>query len=120
MNLERLGVVAGAVADLAIHIHVGKKVHLDALGALALASFTAAAFHVEGEPAGLVAADLRLTRFREDFADFVEHPGVGRRSASRRAAVLALIDLGDLLDSRDSDQRTVTSCLYFIAVELAL
>jgi len=39
MDLQRLGVVAGAVADFATHVHIGEEVHLDAFGALALAGF---------------------------------------------------------------------------------
>ena len=57
---ERLGVVALAAARLALDPHVGQEVHLDALLAVAFARLAAAAGHVEAEPPGRVAAELRL------------------------------------------------------------
>ena len=86
VDLQRLGVVARAVADFAVDVDVGQEVHLDALGALALAGFAAAAFDVEAEAAGLVAADFRFAGLGEDLADLVEHAGVGRGIAARRSA----------------------------------
>ena len=82
VDLQRLGVVARAVADFAVDVDVGQEVHLDALGALALAGFAAAALDVEAESAGLVAADLGLAGLGEDLADLVEDAGVGRGVAS--------------------------------------
>src|SRR3984957_17618295 len=73
------GVVPGAVADLARDVHVRQELHLDLDGAVAGAGFAAAAFDVEGEPAGLVAADLGLGGGREQLPDVVEHAGVGGR-----------------------------------------
>ena len=98
VDLQRLGVVARAVADFAVDVDVGKKVHLDALGPLALACLAPAAFDVEAESAGLVAADLRFARLGKDLADFIEDAGIGRRIASRCAADGALVDLDDLVD----------------------
>src|SRR5688572_21267765 len=86
VDLQRLGVVARAVADFAVDVDVGEEVHLDALGALALTGFAAAALDVEAETPGLVAADLRLARLREDLPYLVEDAGVRRRIAARRAA----------------------------------
>ena len=63
---------SAALALLARHEHVGQEVHLDHLGALALARLAAAALDVEGEPAGLVAADLRFLGQGEDLPDEVE------------------------------------------------
>src|SRR5262249_35895386 len=50
-DLERLAVVALALADVALHIDVGQEMHLDLDDAVALAGFAAAAFDVEGEAA---------------------------------------------------------------------
>src|SRR4029077_7334144 len=53
-NLERLAVVAGALAGLAGDVDVGQEVHLDLDLSVALAGFAAAPADVEREPAGLV------------------------------------------------------------------
>ena len=107
MNLQRLGVVAGAVADFAIDVDIREKVHLDALGSLALARFAAAAFDVEAESARFVAANFGFAGLGEDLADFVEHAGVSGGIAARRAADRALIDLDHLVDLVDAVERLV-------------
>ena len=61
-DLERLAVVAPALADLARDVDVGQEVHLDLDRAVALARLAAAALDVEREAARLVAAHLRLGR----------------------------------------------------------
>jgi hypothetical protein len=85
-DLERLAVVAFALADLALDVDIGEEVHLDLLEALALARLAAAAAglcgDVEAEAAGLVAADLGLLGLGEDVADLVEDAGVGGGIAS--------------------------------------
>src|SRR4029078_2775706 len=60
LDLERLAIVALAVAGIAGDIDIGQEVHLDLDDAVALAGFAAPAFHIEGEAAGLIAARLRL------------------------------------------------------------
>jgi hypothetical protein len=59
-DLERLAVVALALADVAGHVDVGQEVHLDLDHAVALAGLAAAALHVEAEAPGVVAARARL------------------------------------------------------------
>ena len=98
VHLERLAVVAGAVADLARHVDVRQEVHLDLDRAVAGAGLAAAALDVEGEPALLVAAHLRLGGLGEQLADVVEDAGVGRRVGPRRAADRRLVDVDDLVD----------------------
>src|SRR2546428_12058032 len=61
-NLERLAVVALALADVAGDVDVGQEVHLDLDDAVALAGLAASALDVEGEAAGLVAARPALQR----------------------------------------------------------
>ena len=51
-DLERLAVVALALAHLARHVDVGQEVHLDLHEAVALARLAAAALHVEREAPG--------------------------------------------------------------------
>src|SRR6476659_1530891 len=55
-DVERLAVVALALADVAGDIDVGQEVHLDLDDAVALTSLAAAALDVEREPPGLIAA----------------------------------------------------------------
>ena len=59
-HLERLAVVALALADLAGHVDVGQEVHLDLHEPVALAGLAAPALDVEREAARLVAAHPRL------------------------------------------------------------
>ncbi len=51
---------------------------------------------------GFVAADFGFAGLGEDLADFVEHAGVGRGIAARRAADRALVDLDHLVDLVDA------------------
>ena len=97
-DLERLAVVALAVALLAGHVDVGQEVHLDLDLAVALAGLAAAALDVEAEAAGLVAARSRLLGLGEELADVVEDAGVGGRVGARRAADRRLVDVDDLVD----------------------
>src|SRR5688572_29981161 len=85
---QGLAVVACAFALVALDIDVGQEVHLDLDDAIALAGLAAAALHVEGEAAGLVAARLGLRQTGEPVADRREGAGVGRRirSEERRVA----------------------------------
>ena len=97
VHLQGVGVVPGAVADLARHVHVGQELHLDLDGAVARARLAPAALDVEREPARLVAADLGLGGLREQPADVIEHPGVGGRVGPRRAADRPLVDVHHLV-----------------------
>ena len=94
---QGVGVVPGAVADLARHVHVRQELHLDLDRAVARARLAPAALDVEREPPRLVAADLRLGGLREQPPDVVEHAGVGRRVGPRRAPDRALVDVHHLV-----------------------
>ena len=103
-HLQRLAVVALAVADLAGHVDVGEEVHLDLDLAVALAGLAAAAAHVEGEAPRRVAAGLGLGRAGEQRADVVPQSDVGGRVRARGAPDGALVDVDDLvqlLQARD-------------------
>src|SRR3984893_710539 len=71
-HLQRLAVVALALADIAGDVAGGQEVHLDLDDAVALAGLAAAALDVEREPPGLVAARLGLGQASEPFADRAE------------------------------------------------
>ena len=98
VHLQRVGVVPGAVADLAGHVDVGQELHLDLDGAVARAGLAPAALDVEREPAGLIATDLGLGRLREQPPDVVEHARVGRRVGPRSPPDRTLVDVHHLVE----------------------
>ena len=97
-DVERLAVVALAVALLARDVDVRQEVHLDLDLPVAAADLAAPALDVEREAARLVAARPRLLRLGEQVADLVEQPDVGRRVRPRRAADRRLVDADDLVE----------------------
>ena len=101
-DLQRLAVVALAVADVAGHVDVGQEVHFDLDQAVALAGFAAAAAHVEAEATRRVAARARFRHLCEQFAQRREQSGVGRRIGTRRAADRRLVDVDDLVEQLDA------------------
>ncbi len=116
---QRLGVVAAALADVALDPDVGQEVHLDLLLAVALARLAAAARLVEAEALGLVAAHLRLGQLGEQLADQVEDAGVGRRVGAGRIADRVLIDVDDLVDVLEAEDVVVSADGDAGAVQLA-
>ena len=102
LDLQRLAVVAAALALLARHVDVGQEVHLDGDDAVALAGLAPPAFHVEREAARPEPAGPGVRHHREQVADEREQPGVGRRVRARRAADGRLIDLDHLVDELDA------------------
>src|ERR1019366_2969599 len=59
-DFERLAVVSRAVTDVAVHVDVGQKMHLDLDRAVPRTGLAAPALHVEGESSGLIPANLGL------------------------------------------------------------
>ena len=106
-DLERLAVVALALADVALDVDVGQEVHLDLDDAVALAGLAAAALDVEREAPGLVAALRRFGQLREPVADRREGAGVGRGVGARRAADRRLVDVDDLVEMADAVESAV-------------
>ena len=97
-HLERLAVVALAVADLAGHVDVRQEVHLDLDLAVALAGLAAPSRHVEREAPGAVAARAALGQRREEGPQVVPEPDVGGRVGARGAPDRRLVDVDDLVD----------------------
>ena len=108
VDLQRLAVVASAVADLARDVDVGQEVHLDLDRAVTGARLAAAALDVEGEPALEVAAHLGLRGGGEELADVVEDSGVGRRVGPRGATDRRLVDVDHLVDVLEAGDPGVT------------
>src|SRR5207248_9865694 len=98
LHLERLAVVARAVAHVAGDVDVRQEVHLDLYEAVALARLAPAALDVEGEAAGLVAARLAFGQAGEPVTDLGEGAGVRRGVAPGRAADRRLVDVDDLVE----------------------
>ncbi len=91
--------------------------HLDLDDAVAAAGLAPTSPHVEGEPAGLVAAHPGLRRLREESADPVEDTGVGGRVGARRAADGRLVYINDLIYMLDAQDFLVVSPDRACAVE---
>ena len=98
LDLERLRVVARAVAGRAGRVDARQEEQLDHDEALALAGLAAALGDVEREPPGVVAARPRRLGRGEQLAHVIEQPGVGREVRARRAADRLLIDAHQPLD----------------------
>ena len=118
-HLERLAVVALSLADLARHVDVGEKVHLDLHEAVALARLAAPALHVEREASRPVAADLRVRQLGEQLANGREQPRVRGRIRARRAADRALVDVDDLVDVLEPRDAIVLAGNHARAIEVA-
>ena len=76
-DVQRLPVIALAVADFAGDIDIRQELHFDLDDAVALAGFAAPALDIEGEAAGPVAAGAGLRGLGEELADHVEDAGIG-------------------------------------------
>ena len=77
LHLQRRLVEAFTMAGGARDGQIGQELHGDPQLPLPLAFLATAAFHVEAEAIGLVAAQLGRARGGEDFADLVVDAGVG-------------------------------------------
>ena len=98
LDLERLAIIALAVAGIAGDIDIGKKMHLDLDDPIALAGLAAPALDVEGEAAGLIAARFGLREAGKPIADRGEGAGIGRGIRARRASDRRLVDVDDLVE----------------------
>ena len=117
-HLERLLVIALALAHIAGHIHVRQEVHLDFEQAVARAGLAPAALDVEGKPARPVAARLGVRCFGKQVADVVEYAGVGRRVGARRAPDGRLVDVDHLVQIGQAGHLIVRARARLGAVEL--
>ena len=97
-HLERLAIVALALAHVAGDVDIRQKVHLDLDHAIALAGLAPAALDVEREPPWQIAARLGLRQAGEPVADGSEGAGIGGRIGARSAADRRLVDVDHLVD----------------------
>ena len=110
-DVESVRIETAPVADIAGDVDIGKEVHFDLDGPVALAVFAAAALHVEGEPARLPTPRLGLRQGGKEIADPGEYPDIGRRVRTRRAADGTLVYIDDLVDGLESLDRAVIAFL---------
>ena len=106
-DLQRLAVVALAVALFAGDVDVRQEVHLDLDLPVAAADLAAPALDVEAEAARLVAPRSRLLGLGEEVADHVEQARVGGRVRARRPADRRLVDGDDLVQLLEAVHRPV-------------
>ena len=92
------------MADFAGNVDIGQEIHFDADDAVTLAGFTAAAFDIEAEPAGFVAAHLGFCRLAVELADGIEDARIRGRIGPRRPTNRRLVDVDDLIDVFDAFQ----------------
>ena len=106
-DIQGVAVVPLAPAHLARDVYVGQKVHLNPQRAVARASITPAALHVEAEPTRLIPPNPGLLGPGEQFPDVVEHAGVSGGIGAGRPPNGRLIDVDDLVDPVHSLQGRV-------------
>ena len=119
LHLKSFAVVAHAFADVARHIHIWQKVHLDLHHAIALAGFTTATSNVEAEASCAVASLTGGIHLSHQLADWRKEPGVGRRVAARRTANRRLVDIDDLVKVLDAFNGLMWRRFLMCAVERA-
>src|SRR5580692_4232562 len=83
-HIQRLAIVALALADIALDINVRQKMHFDLDHAIALAGLAAPALDIEAEAPGGIAARLGFRQFGEPVADGRESAGIGGGIRARR------------------------------------
>ena len=91
-DFERGGVVALAVAGIAVDPGGGQEIHFEFHAAVALAFGAASALGVEGEAGGVEAAHAGLGELGEEGADVIEDFHISRRTGARGLADGRLID----------------------------
>src|SRR6266852_3352518 len=98
---------------------VAFEAHGERLGivAAAAAGFAAAAFYVEAEASGTVAALARFGEHGEKLANGRENAGVGGRVGARGAADGSLVDLDDFVDLIGADDFAVRAGRLLGAIE---
>ena len=106
-HVQGFAVVAFALTHIAGHVDVRQEVHLDFADPVALTGLTAAAFDVEAEASGLIAARARFLGARKQLSHRREDTRVGGRVGARCASDGALIDVDTLVDVLQALQRAV-------------
>ena len=101
LHLQHLHFEAAALASLAFEVHIGQKLHLNHLFALAFAGFAPPAIHVKREMFGLKTPDLAELLVGKQVAHVIISLHIGHRIGTAALANGALVDklyCGNLFD----------------------
>ena len=101
-NVQSLAAEPLALADWAGDPDVGEKVHLEAVGSIAVACFASAARNVETKAARSITACFGLGELGVEIADQVEQFDVGRGVRAGSAANRRLVDVNNLVKVFDT------------------
>ena len=107
LHRQRFGVIAAAMARVALDPDIGQEVHFDLLLAHPFAGIAAAALLVEAKSPRVVAAHFGLGEPRIDFANEIENAGVSRWVRRWRIADWVLIDVDHFIDEVESGDLVV-------------
>ncbi len=110
-DVESLAAEALALTDETWHPDIGQKIHLQAIGAVAVTGLAAPTRDVEAESARQIAAGLRLGQLGVKITDQVEQLDVGRRVGARGAADRRLIDVDDFVEVLKTNDAVVNARL---------
>ena len=94
-DFQRFPVVPFAMAYFTIHIDIGKEIHFDFQGAVAMACFASPAFDIERESAGAISAHLGLRCLGKKLAYLIPYTGICGRIRTRCAANRVLVHVDD-------------------------
>ena len=117
---EGVFLVAPSPAFVADHVHRRQEIHFNNLESGAVAGLAASACHIEGEPAGLEAADLCVGCVLEKVADVVEDSCECRRIGPWGASDGTLVDFDQLVYVARTFDRVVGKGFQLRPVELVL
>ena len=116
-NVERVLIVARALAGGTGHLHVGHQVQLGGDRALATALLAAASLDIEAKARGRIAALLGLGRRGEEAADVVVETDVRGRVGAGRAADGGLVDVDHIAYVLDPVEAVVRTRQHAAVVE---
>ena len=116
-NVERVLIVARALAGGAGHFHIGHQMQLGGDRALAAALLAAASLDVEAKARGCIAALLGLGRLGEEAADVVVETNVRGWVGAGRAANGGLVDVDHIAYVLDPVEAVVRARQHAAVVE---
>ncbi len=111
-HFERFPVISSPMADLAGDVNIRKEVHFDAFHSVSFAVLAAAAFDVEAETSGFVAAKSCFGGEGEEIANIGEDPAVGDGVTARGTTYWGLIDDDGFIEMLEPSD--LTDVLWFL------
>ena len=99
-HLQGFPIVSGSLADIALHIDIGQKVHGNHIHPLPAAGFTAPPFDIKGKLPRFVASGFGGGSQSKGLANHIKHPCVGSGIGTGRASNGRLIDDDEFIQHR--------------------